>query len=550
MNAFILRVKKRSVTATFVPIGVQMKLTGEQVKLLQDALLEAYDRNSLRRIMRIGMDADFDDIVPDGAYIDQVYAVIEWAEKQARLPDLIRCVCAENPDNAQLQKVAALLSSAPAQASAAQQAAKPARSHLGGMLMVALAVIAVAAAGLLIYNSLINRTPAATIPASEAPAEPAAIEATASLPIPTAVTALAGAGAYTDTGAPEPQAISQLSDEVPPTATLADPTAAPAMEPAALMLPTPTPIPPTETQPPPTPAPPAPTQVPPTPTPAPPTPTQVPPTATATPIGGGGRIVFDRGQADSRDIYSMAPDGSDLVNLTNNAADDWVGSLSPDGRWLLFSSNRGGNWDIYAQDMAQGLVSRLTDDPAEDHDPAWSPDDGRVLFHSNRRDGVWQLYSVAANGSDLRQVTNEPSGAWAGAWSPDGSRIAYSANFPQPADIYVANADGSGPLNVTNTPSHESTVAWSPDGSRIAFYSDRDGNRELYVANADGANPVRLTDNPAVDSMPAFSPDGRQIVFASDRQGDMDIYRLDLETGSLVQLTSDLLPEGSPSWSR
>ena len=130
-----------------------------------------------------------------------------------------------------------------------------------------------------------------------------------------------------------------------------------------------------------------------------------------TPFGGGGDIIYDAGQDGSRDIYRMAPDGSHVVDLTDDAADDWIGSLlSSDGRFLIYSSNRDGNWDIYAQDLEQGRVLRLTDDPAEDHDPAWSPAGERILFHSDRGDGVWRIYSMQASGSDLQLLTHDPAG--------------------------------------------------------------------------------------------------------------------------------------------
>lgn len=486
-----------------------MKLSGEQVKLLQDSLLEAYDRDSLRRMMRICMEADFDDLVPNAAFTHQVYALIEWAEKRGHLQDLIRCAYAENSDNAYLQRMYALLSLPPSTRPAATLTSLPAlsvlrseRSLSGRLLIVGMAAIAAAVISLLAYNSLANRAvrePVGITPGATNGSSAPGITATHVIETPFPLPAV-------------PEAKNTREPELPASGDLPEDTLATvAFTPAAT------------------------------------TPAAM---AAPTPLGGGGSILFDRGQMGSRDIYSIAPDGSNLVNVTNNPADDWVGSLSPDGRWLLFSSYRNGNWDIYAQDMIRGFVSRLTDDSAEDHDPAWSPDGGRILFHSNRRDGVWRIYSDAVNGADVRQVTYEPGGAAAGAWSPDGSRIVYSANFARPADIYVANADGSNPVNIANTATHESTAAWSPDGTKIAFYSERDGNRELYLANADGTNPVRLTDNPAIDSMPAFSPDGRQIVFVSDRQGDMNLYRLDLETGSLVQLTTDPLPEGSPFWTR
>ena len=143
---------------------------------------------------------------------------------------------------------------------------------------------------------------------------------------------------------------------------------------------------------------------------------------------------------------------------------------------IVFNSNRGGNYDIYVMNDDGSNVTRLTDHPDWDNDPAWSPDGNRIAFDSIR----------------------------------DG-------NF----EIYAMNADGTGPVNLTNHPSGDESPSWSPDGKRIAFKSYRDGNSEIYVMNADGTSPIRLTDDPEWDGAPAWSPDSSKIAFVSYRQGTM-----------------------------
>ncbi len=93
---------------------------------------------------------------------------------------------------------------------------------------------------------------------------------------------------------------------------------------------------------------------------------------------------------------------------------------SPDGRWLLFTSNRSGNLDIWRRDRATGEVQRLTDHEAEDWDPALSPDGGRLLFSSNRS-GRYQVWIAESDGSSPRQVTDlenaqNPTMTADGAW--------------------------------------------------------------------------------------------------------------------------------------
>ena len=85
---------------------------------------------------------------------------------------------------------------------------------------------------------------------------------------------------------------------------------------------------------------------------------------------------------------------------------------------------------------------------------------------------------VNADGSNPVNLTNNPAYDGQPAWSPDGTRIAFTSDRDGRLGIYVMNADGSNPAHLTNNPaSRDSDPAWSPDGKRIAFVSYRDGNR-------------------------------------------------------------------------
>jgi len=143
----------------------------------------------------------------------------------------------------------------------------------------------------------------------------------------------------------------------------------------------------------------------------------------------------------------------------------------------------------------------LTNNPAQDEWPAWSPDGSKILFLS-ASDGRGEIYVMNADGSGVTQLTTMGT-AFDPAWSPDGTKIA----FDDGNEIYVINADGSGLRNITNDPAHfDGTPVWSPDGSKIAFESNRDGNAEVYVMNADGSALHNLTNNPAIDFAPAWRP--------------------------------------------
>ena len=114
------------------------------------------------------------------------------------------------------------------------------------------------------------------------------------------------------------------------------------------------------------------------------------------------------------------------------------------------------------------------------------------------------------DGANLINLTNHPAEDRSPAWSPDGRQIAFNSNRDGNTEIYVMNADGTNPINLTNHPAEDRGPAWSPDGMQIAFSTDRDRNddgtknAEIYVMNTDGTNLINLTNHPAVDRGPSW----------------------------------------------
>ena len=143
---------------------------------------------------------------------------------------------------------------------------------------------------------------------------------------------------------------------------------------------------------------------------------------------------------------------------------------------IAFISDRDGNREIYLMRAdGTGLVN-LTNNPAVDEGPVWSPDGSKILFETNR-DGNWAVYVMNADGSGVNRLLS--TGGFAPAWSPDGTKIAFDfhdGNF----GIYVMNADGSGLTRLASNAADDRVPAWSPDGGKIAFMSFRDGNWEIY----------------------------------------------------------------------
>ena len=279
------------------------------------------------------------------------------------------------------------------------------------------------------------------------------------------------------------------------------------------------------------------------------------------------------------EIYVMDADGGNQQNLTNDPNDDSSPSWSPDGKRIAFESNRDGHfnmpgglpaYEIYVMDADGGNQQNLTNDPNDDWAPSWSPDGKRIVFNSNRdgnRDGNrnnYEIYVMDADGGNQQRLTDNDFYDTHPSWSPDGERIAFASrrdgHFIGEAgistEIYVMDADGGNEQRLTNNRKSDWSPSWSPDGERIAFASDRKGddvNYEIYVMDADGKNQQRLTNNRGDDGAPSWSSDGKRIVFSSDRdrpgQFIFEVYVMDANGGNLQNLTNNPHhTDGSPAW--
>ena len=242
---------------------------------------------------------------------------------------------------------------------------------------------------------------------------------------------------------------------------------------------------------------------------------------------------------------------------------------------IAFVSDRVGNPEIYVMDTDGSNQRRLTNHPADDGSPSWSPDGKRIAFVSSAfesdrdgqvhfRDGrpTDEIYVMDADGGNPQNLTLNHGEDFSPAWSPDGTRIAFVSDRDGffKYEIYVMDADGGNQERLTNNDFNDMDPSWSPDGKQIVFSARRVGHvetrfsitNEIYVMDADGGNEQRLTENPRYDFQPVWSPDGKRIAFSSDKKGDLQnfgIYVMDADGGNEQGLTDHLVSDGAPSWS-
>ncbi|MEW8206033.1 MAG: hypothetical protein AB2733_07315 [Candidatus Thiodiazotropha taylori] len=205
------------------------------------------------------------------------------------------------------------------------------------------------------------------------------------------------------------------------------------------------------------------------------------------------------------DIYRANADGSGLTALTDNPKYDAEPIVSADGKWIVFGSQREGDFDIYRMDVDGSNVQRLTDTEGYDGGPWFSPDSTKIVWRA------WHPTSAAEKAQWQKNMKQD-----------------YVQSTP--LDIWVMNADGSNKIRLTDNGATNWAPSWHPDGKRIVFSSNMDDwrddyktyghNFELYLINSDGSGLERITYNKIFDSFPMFSPNGKKIVFGSNRNPD------------------------------
>jgi len=266
-----------------------------------------------------------------------------------------------------------------------------------------------------------------------------------------------------------------------------------------------------------------------------------------TPVVTPAPIAFNSDRDGNFEIYVREADGSSQTNLTNNPAWDALPAWSPDGGKIAFTSARDANLEIYVMNADGSNQTSLTYSTGDDSFPHWSPDGSKIVFTSSR-DGDEEIYVMNADGSSQANVSQNPASDKTPIWSPNGSKIAFASDRGGNFEVYLMDADGSSQTNLTNSSAWDFSPAWSPDGSKIAFASDRDGNEEVYVMNADGSEPRRLTYNPTFDGWPAWSPDGSKIAFTSYRDSP-EIYVMGADGSNQTRLTRNSAWDEYPVWS-
>lgn len=226
---------------------------------------------------------------------------------------------------------------------------------------------------------------------------------------------------------------------------------------------------------------------------------------------------------------------------------------------------------------------KITSTSAADSGPSYSPD-GKFIVFNSERNGWWKIWKMLANGTEFKQVTNPKNGAdYDPNVSPNGKFIAYTSSRDNNEEIYIKEVDkDSAPVNLTNSSGNQRYPRWISDDEIIyydtsseyheilitnlngylvkrfelgmgnnymgdlskngdlVFTSDRDSSNDLYILYSDQESPIKITEsNSLIDYRAKWSPEGDKIVFErSDRKTNSQIWVYDLNSKATTQITN------------
>ena len=203
---------------------------------------------------------------------------------------------------------------------------------------------------------------------------------------------------------------------------------------------------------------------------------------------------------------------------------------------FVYVSKRGGYAQIFIRQ--NGKDKQLTFE-GDNYRPKLSPD-GKVILFDSDKTGFSQLYLIDIDGTNLRNISNCKWNESGGSWSHDGKQIVYSSdqNRKGNGDIYLRSKNGNNNERLTSEDYLQWRPVMCPDGSCVVFSAEVDRNEDIFKLDLSTSKLLQLTDSRGRDGWATIDSKGKKILFHSERTGQSEIFEMNLDGSDQVQLTN------------
>ncbi|HEY3275836.1 MAG TPA: hypothetical protein VGJ94_04385 [Syntrophorhabdaceae bacterium] len=241
------------------------------------------------------------------------------------------------------------------------------------------------------------------------------------------------------------------------------------------------------------------------------------------------RILFVAGTRYHKELYTADIDGAGPKKLTAYKSITLSPSVSPEGKFLSFTSYKDGRPNLYVVDIQGNREVRSDKDDGMKLGTYWINKSTLGFSHTSGRYST--IYALDVTNGGKKQILRKEGILASPSFSPDGSKMAFVSDMYGSAQIFTRDMASGEIKRLTYSGNYNSAPAFSPKGDLIAFVSKMDGSFEICIMNADGSNQRVLTNgNGAVNDSPSFSPCGRYIIYSS-KNGSRSTINLMLFNG-------------------